>query len=79
MPYFFYAEFAIEINQVYRKLHKKRMDRLARHDPESLSTTESFAAQQAFRALRSAMGEFCFIRNARIPRQIMDNDAAVSG
>ena len=47
MPHLANLPLLVEVDQVDRKLHEKRMDRFARHDPQARAGLQPFVLEQA--------------------------------
>ena len=58
MPHLANFPLLVEVNQVYRKLHEKRVNGLAGHDPQTRAGLQPYMLEQADTALLASVRDF---------------------
>ena len=74
VPNLLYTLVAIHIDEVYRKLHPKRMHSLTWNDPEALACCQGLSAEQALATARRVIGNVHASRKFRLPGPIDDRE-----
>ena len=67
MPHFAHFPALVEVDQINRKLHKKRVNRFARRNPQPLARPQQFVPEQANAPLGAGIGYIDGLTQNSIP------------